>query len=79
MNFSGIVVTVAPAACDAMAGTLAGLPGVEVHQIDRASGRIVVVQEAPSVDAETEGFTRIRTLPGVIDAALVYHRFEAAA
>lgn len=79
MNYSGILVTVAPAASDAMAGTLAALPGVEVHQIDRASGRIVVVQEAASVDAETEGFTRIRSLPGVIDAALVYHRFEAAA
>ncbi|MGE5665468.1 MAG: chaperone NapD [Betaproteobacteria bacterium] len=79
MNYSGILVTVAPAASDAMAGTLASLPGVEVHQIDRASGRIVVVQEAASVDAETEGFTRIRSLPGVIDAALVYHRFEAAA
>lgn len=79
MNYSGILVTVAPAASDDMAGTLASLPGVEVHQIDRASGRIVVVQEAASVDAETEGFTRIRSLPGVIDAALVYHRFEAAA
>lgn len=79
MNYSGIVTTVSPAHCDAMAATLAALPGVEVHQIDRASGRIVLVQEAVSVDAETEGFTRIRSLPGVIDAALVYHRFEAAA
>lgn len=79
MNYSGIVVTVRPADCDTFAGALASLPGVEVHQVDRASGRIVVVQEAASIDAETEGFTRIRSMPGVIDAALVYHRFEAAA
>ena len=78
MNFSGIVVTVKPEDSDALAGELASLPGVEVHQVDRASGRIVVVQEASSIDAETEGFARIRSMPGVIDAALVYHRFEAA-
>jgi nitrate reductase NapD len=78
MNFSGIVVTVKPEDSDTMAGNLACLPGVETHQIDRASGRIVVVQEAASIDAETEGFARIRSMPGVIDAALVYHRFEPA-
>jgi nitrate reductase NapD len=79
MNYSGILATVAPADTARLAAELAALPGVEVHQTDPASGRIVLVQQADSIDDEAAGFTRIRTLPGVIDAALAYHRFEAAA
>jgi len=76
MNLSGILVVAAPGRLDDVLAGLATLAGVEVHQIDAATGRIVVVQEAPSVDAETDGFTRIKSLPGVIDAALVYHRLD---
>lgn len=76
MNLSGILVVAAPGRLAEVQTALVALPGVEVHHIDEASGRIVVVQEAPDVDAETAGFTRIKSLPGVIDAALVYHRLD---
>ena len=32
-----------------------GLPGVEVHQTDAAASRVVVVQEARSIDDEVDG------------------------
>ena len=62
--------------CAASVSALSELPGVEVHERDEATGRIVVTQEAESVDAEVEGLRRIQRLPGVISAELVYHRLS---
>jgi nitrate reductase NapAB chaperone NapD len=64
---------------DECAATLALLEGVEVHQTDADTGRIVVVQAAPTVDAEIEGLKRIQSLPTVIAADLVYHYFGDSA
>lgn len=75
MNLSGILVVADAARIDVVLADLAALEGVEVHAADRASGRIVVVQEAPDVDAEVAGFMRIRTLPHVLAADLVCHYF----
>jgi nitrate reductase NapD len=52
---------------------LNALEGVEVHQVDESSGRIVVVQEAEDIHAEIEGVKRIKALPHVIMAEMVYH------
>ena len=52
---------------------LNALEGVEVHQVDVASGRIVVVQEAQDIHAEIAGVKRIKALPDVIMAEMVYH------
>ncbi|MEG0821181.1 MAG: chaperone NapD [Burkholderiaceae bacterium] len=79
MNLSGILVVAAPGRLDDVLAALQTLEGVEVHHTDAATGRVVVVQEASSIDAEADGFTRIKSLPGVIDAALVYHRLDDAA
>lgn len=76
MNYSGILVLVDAPHVDACAAALAALHGVEVHRIDRASGKVVVVQEAPTIDGEVEGLRRIQSLPHVVRADLVYHRFE---
>ena len=76
MNLSGILVVARPANLAGICVGLAALPGVEVHQTDAATGRIVVVQEAESVGAEVEGLKRIKALPGVILAEMVFHHFE---
>lgn len=76
MNLSGILVTAEPAALPTVLASLATLPGVEVRDFDAALGRIVVVQEASDVGAEMDSFTRIRTLPHVINADLVCHYFD---
>jgi nitrate reductase NapAB chaperone NapD len=73
MYLSGILVTTAPANLAGVVARLSALPGVGVYQTDAGRGRIVVVQEAATIDAETEGFTRIRVLEGVLAADLVYH------
>jgi nitrate reductase NapD len=75
MNLSGILVITPPEHLEAMIATLNGLPGVEVHHSDPGTGRIVVVQEADSVDAGVAGLRRIQSLPAVALAEMVYHYF----
>ncbi len=75
MNLSGIFVAARPDRLSSVVADLNALPGVEVHQVEEATGRIVVVQEADDVDAEIEGLKRIQALPHVILAEMVYHYF----
>lgn len=75
MNLSGILVVAAPAHLDEVAAALAALPGVEVHHREAASGRLIVVQEAQTVEQEVDGLRRIQHLPHVALAELVYHYF----
>ena len=75
MNLSGIAVSVKPGVFDDTVTRIGELPGVEIFHLDPASARLVVVQEAVSVDAEVEGLKRIKSVPGVAVAELVYHYF----
>jgi nitrate reductase NapD len=73
MNLSGILVIVTPDHFETSVESLNELPGVEVHHTDVATGRIVIVQEAENVGAEVEGLKRIKQLPHVTVAEMVYH------
>jgi nitrate reductase NapD len=75
MNLSGILVVVPHGRVDETVSRLNALPGVEVHHIDAPSGRIVVVQEGETIDDEVQGLKRIKKLPDVILAEMVYHYF----
>jgi nitrate reductase NapAB chaperone NapD len=75
MNLSGILVTAEPLELASVLADLALLPGVEVTHSDATLGRIVIVQEADDVGAEVTSFSRIRSLPHVINADLVCHYF----
>ena len=75
MNLSGILVIAAPGRFDEVVAGLPGLPGVEVHHVDAAASRAVVVQEAAGIDQEVDGLRRIQLLPGVASAEMVYHYF----
>jgi len=56
-----------------MSATLDALPGLDVHHVDPPTGRLIITQEAPTVDDEVAGLRRIQSLPGVILAELVLH------
>ncbi len=73
MNLSGILVMAKPEWQAQVVDALNALEGVEVHQVDETTGRIVAVQEAPDIHAEIEGVRRIKALPNVIMAEMVYH------
>jgi nitrate reductase NapD len=76
VNLSGILIIVAPERIQSSVSALNALPGVEVYHIDESSGRIVVVQEAETIDAEVEGLKRIKQLPDIHLAEMVHHHFE---
>jgi periplasmic nitrate reductase NapD len=76
LNISGILVVVPPARVEDATLALNALPGVEVHHSEPATGRIVVVQEAETVDQEVAALCRIKALPGVMLAEMVYHVFD---
>jgi nitrate reductase NapD len=73
VNLSGILVVTKPDYQGQVVAALNALEGVEVHQVDEASGRIVAVQEAEDIHAEIAGVKRIKALPHVITAEMVYH------
>jgi nitrate reductase NapD len=76
MNISGILVVVPTDRTEESLLALGALPGVEVHHTDPATGRIVVTQEAETVGEEVEALRRIKALPHVVLAEMVYHHFE---
>lgn len=76
MFYSGLVVACAPADFQTVEAALRAFEGIEVHQTDPASGRFVVVIEAPSIDAETERFEALRRMEHVVDVSLIVHRQE---
>ena len=76
MNISGILVIVTPARVGSMVEQLNQMDGIDVHHIDAATGRIVITQEAESINDEVDGLKRIRALPGIILAEMSYHNFE---
>jgi nitrate reductase NapD len=76
MNVSGILVIVPAEHLASAIEALNRLDGVDVHQYDVQTGRIVVTQEAEGIQAEVDGLQRIKALPHVILAEMVYHCFE---
>lgn len=75
MNLSGILVVARPEAFDPCVAALRAFDGVEVRYADRDTSRIVIVHAASGIDAEVEAFARVRALPGVLSADLIYHYF----
>ncbi|MEW5893511.1 MAG: chaperone NapD [Pseudomonadota bacterium] len=73
MNLSGILVVAKPEWLDTVIAELKALPGLEVHQTEPDTGRIVVVQEAPDIRAEMAALRAIKALPHVVLAEMVYH------
>ena len=77
MNISGILVIVSPQRVESMVDHLNGLDGIDVHHIEAATGRIVITQEAETINDEVDGLKRIRALPGSVDGNYDYSHSPA--
>ncbi len=73
MNLSGILVSAKPEHVMSVVESLHALEGVEVHQVEESTGRVIVVQEAEGIRDEMAGLRHIKTLPNVMMAEMVYH------
>ncbi|MEE9327409.1 MAG: chaperone NapD [Cocleimonas sp.] len=76
MNLSGIVVAVPPNRLNESIDALTAIDNIEIHQSDESTGQIVIVQEANNVNMEIDGLKRIKALPMVTYAEMVYHYIE---
>lgn len=76
MNLSSILVFTSPDNLQTVHASLCALPGIEVHYQCLKSGRLIVIQEALDDDAEMEGLQRIKALPQVMAAEMVYHHVD---
>ncbi|TNG00421.1 MAG: nitrate reductase formation protein NapD [Gammaproteobacteria bacterium] len=79
MNYSGILVIAAKGKLEQVVDSLNAEPDLEVHQIEEDTGRLIVVQEGESVKDEVNGLKRIKKMPGVVLAEMVYHYFAESA
>jgi nitrate reductase NapAB chaperone NapD len=75
MNISGILVVAKTEQFDEVVAALATFEGVEVHQTDRDTGKIVITQEAETIKDEADHAELLKTIPGVITVNMVYHYF----
>ncbi|MCK4675443.1 MAG: chaperone NapD [Gammaproteobacteria bacterium] len=73
MNLSGILIISTPSEIDALIDSLNAMPDVEVHHIDRDNNKLIVVQEAEAIHKEVDGLKKIKKLPGIVLAEMVYH------
>ena len=70
---SGVVVRSRQEDLAAVAARLAPLPGIDVHHLEEATGRVIITLETESSDQEETRMESVRREPGVLSAELVYH------
>ena len=76
MNLSSIVVMTTQPHFETTVSALTAIDGVQVHYCDAHSSRIIVTQESDTTGNEVEGLQRIKSLPHVVMAEMVYHYSE---
>ena len=76
MNISGIYVLIDLQSWESAIDSLRQLPGVDLHQSDASSGRLVLTQDVGSTDSQMAGLEQIKRIRGVRLAEPVYHYVE---
>ncbi|EJN27369.1 hypothetical protein involved in formation of periplasmic nitrate reductase [Pseudomonas sp. GM78] len=72
LHIASLVVHARPELFDAVKANLRLLEGVELHQ-ESAAGKLVVVLETVHENQILQRIDQISNLPGVLNAALIYH------
>ncbi|MBH3426537.1 chaperone NapD [Pseudomonas alkylphenolica] len=72
LHIASLVVLARPELLDAVKANLRLLDGLELHQ-ESAAGKLVVVLEANHENQILQRIDQINNLPGVLNAALIYH------
>ena len=75
MNISAILVVAQPGKLDPTLAELQRLPNLEVHHIDNETNRLILTQEAETINEEIDGLKAIKKVPGVVMAEMVQHYF----
>jgi nitrate reductase NapD len=76
MHISGLATRFQPEKLDSISEVLSGFPWVEIHTVEKETGKMVLVVEGKNVHDETEKLKQLQDIPGVVTVELVYHAFE---
>lgn len=77
LHIASLLVHARPELFDAVKANLRRLAGVELHQ-ESPLGKLVVVLETEHENQILARIEQIASLPGVLNAALIYHEILAA-
>lgn len=77
LHIASLLVHARPQYLTSLKDNLRLLPGLELHQ-ESPEGKLVVVLEAESESQILTRLEQINSLPGVLNAALVYHEMLGA-
>jgi periplasmic nitrate reductase NapD len=72
LHIASLLVHCRPELLEAVKQNLALLPGAELHQ-ESAAGKVVIVLEADHERRILDTISHIQQMPGVLNAALIYH------
>ncbi|NKQ11427.1 chaperone NapD [Pseudomonas sp. SST3] len=72
LHIASLLVHCRPELLEAVKRNLVLLPGTELHQ-ENAAGKLVVVLEAEHESRILDTIRDIQQMPGVLNAALIYH------
>ncbi len=72
LHIASLLVHCRPELLEAVKRNLVLLPGIELHQ-ESAAGKLVVVIEAEHESRILDTISHIQQMPGVFNAALIYH------
>ncbi|WP_217477008.1 chaperone NapD [Stutzerimonas stutzeri] len=72
LHIASLLVHCRPELLDAVKRNLTLLPGTELHQ-ESPAGKLVVVLEAEHESVILDTIRDIQQVPGVLNAALIYH------
>lgn len=72
LHIASLVVLARPELLDTVKANLRLLDGLELHQ-ESSAGKLVVVLEAHDEHQILQRIEQINNLPGVLNAALIYH------
>ena len=75
MNISSVVITTRPETADALAATLAALPGLQIHA-RTPNGRLAATLEDSALATAADTFVRLHALPGVQSVSLIFQYSE---
>lgn len=73
LHIASLVVLARPQLFEAVKANLRLLDGLELHQ-ESAAGKLVVVLETNDENQILQRIEQINNLPGVLNAALIYHQ-----
>ncbi len=72
LHIASLLVHCRPGLLEAVKRNIVLLPGTELHQ-ESAAGKLVVVLEAEHESRILDTIAHIQQMPGVLNAALIYH------